>query len=177
MPVAMLAFVAVVAFELSKRNQSLPKLLYYTVIFVHPVFVYLIALTQNQTYLSLYIITYLWSHWFIAIGLVSRVNAGYLEAEGRRRSRAWLTHALTIAAIAASFFLIEANWFRFELFRSPEYRNVLHEIGQSSDALLIGFMLGFLLGEQLLHYYCDRCMFRFRDPAVRAKVAPLLLRS
>ena len=31
------------------------------------------------------------------------------------------------------------------------------------------------LAEQLLHYYCDRCLFRFRDAGVRRKVAPLLL--
>ena len=39
LPLAALAFAAVVAFEISKRNRSLPKLLYYAVIFVHPVFV------------------------------------------------------------------------------------------------------------------------------------------
>jgi hypothetical protein len=39
---------------------------------------------------------------------------------------------------------------------------------------VIGLVLGAFLAEQLLHYYCDRCLFRFRDPDVRRAVAPLL---
>ena len=34
--------------------------------------------------------------------------------------------------------------------------------------------MGFFLAEQLLHYYCDRRLFRFRDEGVRRAVAPLL---
>ena len=35
--------------------------------------------------------------------------------------------------------------------------------------------MGFFLGDQLVHYYCDRCLLRFRDAAGRRKVGPLVL--
>jgi len=36
--------------------------------------------------------------------------------------------------------------------------------------LLGGLVLGFFLGEQLVHYWCDRVLFRFRAPEIRKTV-------
>ena len=54
-----------------------------------------------------------------------------------------------------------------------DYKEVLSAVAPEW-AGVVGLIMGAFLAEQLLHYYCDRCLFRFRDPDVRRAVAPLL---
>ena len=62
---------------------------------------------------------------------------------------------------------------QLSVFSGSDYKEVLAAVGPVYSTLL-GIVLGLFLAEQLLHYYCDRCLFRFRDPGIRKCVAPLL---
>ena len=59
---------AVIALELSRPNRSLPKLLYYAVIFSHPVLFFAAVAAKQESLAFLYVMAYLWSHWIIALG-------------------------------------------------------------------------------------------------------------
>jgi len=56
------------------------------------------------------------------------------------------------------------------VFSGASYKEILDGVKLEYSGIL-GLLLGFFLAEQLLHYYCDRCLFRFRDPGVRKAVA------
>jgi hypothetical protein len=160
---------AVVAFELKKSNKSLPKLLYYAVMFAHPMFLNFARFELG----AFYMVAYFWSHWLVAIGLVGRINTNYYRDRGLGRSRSVLRHVLTLGAIAGSFSIIHLQFGRFNLFSGSDYKEVLVSV-TPEFATLVGVVLGYFLAEQVLHYYCDRCLFRFRDPGLRRAVAPLL---
>jgi len=164
------------AFELAKQNRSLPKLLYYGVCFLHAALLFGAAWADEPVLAILYVVAYLWSHWFIAIGLVSRINAGYYRSRGDSPARSLLRHAAVVGSIAAAVCALTLPWLDYGLFNTDgfRYKEILAGIGPG-QTLWVGGLLGFFLAEQLLHYYCDRCLFRFRDPDVRARVAPLLL--
>ena len=173
---ATLLSLGVVAFELAKPNRSLPKLLYYGVCYLHAALLFGVGYAKQPSLAFLYVVAYMWSHWFIAIGLVARINTRFYRSRGSAGIRAALRHALVLGCIALAVLLLTQPYVDFGLFNTDEfrYKQILAGIGPG-EALVIGAVLGFFLAEQLLHYYCDRCLFRFRDPAIRAKVAPLLL--
>ncbi len=173
---ATLATLGVVGFELSKPNRSLPKLLYYGVCYLHAALLFGVGFAKQPALAFVYVVAYMWSHWFIAIGLVSRINTRFYRARGISAARAPLRHAAVLGSIALGVLLLTQRYVDFGLFNTDafRYKQILAGIGPG-ETLLIGAVLGFFLAEQLLHYYCDRCLFRFRDPAIRAVVAPLLL--
>jgi hypothetical protein len=173
---AALLSLALAAFELSKPNRSLPRLLYMLVMFLHPTLL-LASVRAGAPLLGFaYLVAYLWSHWLIAVGLVSRINARFNQTRGDSPGAALLRHFAVLGAIAGLVFLATERHKEYLLFNTDgfAYKQLLSAIAPE-QALAIGLVLGFFLGEQLLHYYCDRCLFRFRDPAVRRRVAPLLL--
>jgi hypothetical protein len=173
---ATLLTLGVVGFELSKPNRSLPKLLYYGVCYLHAALLFGVGWAKQPSLAFLYVVAYMWSHWFIAIGLVSRINTRFYRKRGHSGLRAPLRHAAVLGAIALGVLWLTQPYVDYGLFNTDEfrYKQILAGIG-AGQTLLIGAVLGFFLAEQLLHYYCDRCLFRFRDPAIRAKVAPLVL--
>ena len=149
-----------------------------TVADVHPVFLHFAVLAGNYYLGFLYVISYLWSHWFIAIGLVSRLNSRYYESRGDPPGKAWLRHLATVGGLALFVWGFTYHYGSYGVFNMGEFRYKEVLAGIAPDqALVVGFFLGFFLAEQLLHYYCDRRLFRFRDPGVRRAVAPLLLAS
>jgi hypothetical protein len=172
---AVLASLGVAGFELSKPNRSPGKLLYTLVILLHPLLLYGSLHYREHALAYLYLLAYLWSHWFIAIGLVGRINTGYYRQRGDSKAKSLLRHALLIAAISGFVWLVTYPYTNYGLFNTDgfRYKQLLAEIGPA-QTLTIGLVLGFFLAEQLLHYYCDRCLFRFRDAGVRRAVAPLL---
>ena len=91
-------------------------------------------------------------------------------ADGRLR------HGAVLAFIAALVFLATQRHQEFLLFNTDRfrYKELLASISPE-QVVVVGLVLGFFLGEQLVHYYCDRCLFRFRNPGIRRRVAPLLL--
>jgi hypothetical protein len=82
---------------------------------------------------------------------------------------------LLLGAISGAVWLLTVPYTEYGLFNTDgfRYKQLLDQIGPT-QTLVIGLVLGFFLAEQLLHYYCDRCLFRFRDEGVRRTVAPLL---
>ncbi len=174
--VAALLTLGCVGFELSKPNRSLPKLLYIFVIFLHPVLLWGATQTQNRTLAYAYVMAYLWSHWFIAIALVGRINTGFYRGRGDTPWLALVRHGAVLGAIVGVVLILTERHKDYLLFNTAEfrYKELLASI-TPEQGLIIGGILGFFLAEQLLHYWCDRCLFRFRDPRVRARVAPLLL--
>jgi hypothetical protein len=173
---ACLLFVAVVAFELGKPNRSIPKLLYDTVILAHPILLALSIYTKSFGLAYAYLISYLWSHWIIAIGLVARINVRYGETQGLSPPLAIVRHASTLGMITGAAAIVFSIWGGYHLFNTDRmaYKDVLASITPEAEPV-VGLVFGFFLCEQILHYYCDRCLFRFRDEGVRRRVAPLLL--
>jgi hypothetical protein len=161
--------VAVIAYELRKPQRSLPKLLYYVVMLSHPLVLYFV----HWRIAFFYLVVYLWSHWMIAIGLVARIHTNYQRAGGASPTRALLLHLTRLGAWVAIAYLFYLCFGKYSLFSGEEYRRVLSAIAPAWGGV-VGLILGAFLAEQLLHYYCDRCLFRFRDPDVRRAVAPLL---
>lgn len=166
---ACLLTAGVMGLELRKNNTSLQKLLYYSVMLTHPVLLFYIS----SGIASFYFIAYFLSHWFIAIGLVGRINTGHHRAQGKSRSRSVSHHLFAIGLITTLIMACTWEYKHFSLFSGGKYKQILASIGKG-EGLLIGCFIGFFLAEQLLHYYCDRSLFRFRDPGVRKSVWPLI---
>jgi len=159
----------VVCVEIARPACSLPKLLYYGVMLAHPAVFYFV-----DTDLKLYFFTtYLWSHWFVAIGLVARINVNNYRQTGAEPRRAHLRHWLTIGAIVGVVWLLMGDLDHLTVFSGRDYRERLSNV-TSAQGLFVGIALGALLAEQLIHYYCDRHLFRLRDPEIREAIGPLL---
>jgi len=173
---ACLLSAAMIGRELTREDRSTPKLLCYLVIFLHPVLIYGAVWAKQPTIAFLYVMAYLWSHWFIAVGLVSRINSRYYQGLGSSPGRALARHAMVLGSIALVVWLGTYAYTDYGLFNTDgfAYKKILAGI-PPSERIAIGLVMGFFLAEQLVHYYCDRRLFRFRDPGVRARVAPLLL--
>ena len=120
-----------------------------------------------------YMITYFWSHWFIAIGLVGRVNTNFHRSRGLSSARSLLRHVLAIGAFALTMLVFSRSFAPYSVFSGGDYKEVLAAVAPEYMGI-VGLILGVFLAEQLLHYYCDRCLFRFRDPNIRKTVGPLI---
>ncbi|MDJ0851892.1 MAG: hypothetical protein QNK04_26230 [Myxococcota bacterium] len=173
---AALLSAAAIGWELSKPSRSLPRLLYLFVCFLHPTLLYAAVAAGQEMVAYLYIVAYLWSHWLVAIGLVGRLNTRFYESRGDPGRIAVVRHAALLLFIGGLVYLATERHKEYLLFNTDgfQYKELLSAI-TPEQTLVIGLLLGFFLGEQLLHYYCDRCLFRFRHAGVRRRVAPLLL--
>jgi hypothetical protein len=161
--------VAVIAYELRKANSSLPKLAYYLVMLSHPLVLYFV----HWRIAFFYIVVYFWSHWLVAIGLVGRIHTNFQLAAGATPARALLRHVTRLGAWVAIALLFYTAFGKYAVFSGDDYKEVLSAVWPDWTGV-VGLILGAFLAEQLLHYYCDRCLFRFRDADVRRAVAPLL---
>ncbi len=173
---AFLLCIGACGFELAKPNRSLPKLLYTVVMLSHPVLLYFAVRNQQFVLAGVYVIAYLWSHWLIAIGLVAHINVGYFRKQrGYGLAAAVLRHIFTLGAIVVVVLFFMIAYAQYGLFDIGNfgYKKLLAEI-PDAERSLIGFVMGLFLAEQLVHYYCDRCLFRMRDPGIRKTVGALL---
>ncbi|HEX4925998.1 MAG TPA: hypothetical protein VFV50_18035 [Bdellovibrionales bacterium] len=158
--------------ELRLENRSGPRVMYLLVMAFHPAFLFF---SEAQ---FLYGIVYLWSHWLIATGLVSYMSMNRLEREKRMPApKAALRHFASLGVIVAAVWALSREFSHYHLLDSDglTVRTTLAAITAETH-WIAGFFLGFFLAEQLVHYYCDRILFRFREPEIRAKVAPLFAR-
>lgn len=169
---AAILFVVVVSVELRKANRSYGKLLYYGVMLFHPVFLYF----ASEGLFIYWHLAYLWSHWIIAISLSAKIAIGYdIKVKSRTTLKTIAKHFLIIGGVSAAILFIFAPFAGMSLLNLDfiEAREMLRTL--SPDRFLfVGLYFGFGLGEQLVHYYCDRCLFRFKNRQVRALVAPHL---
>jgi hypothetical protein len=170
------ASAAALFWEARKPNRSLPKLLYIGVIAAHPLLLWGSVRAGNRLIAQMYVFAYLFSHWFIAVGLVERINSRFYRSLGETRWPSILRHAALIGAVTGAVMILTRPYHDYLLFNTDgfRYKAILAAI-TPDQAPLIGLVLGFFLGEQILHYYCDRRLFRFRQASVRRKVAPFLL--
>jgi len=163
---------AVIAHELRKPHPSLPKLLYYLVMLSHPLVLYFLSWLSS----FFYIVVYFWSHWLVAIGLVGRIHTNFQRAAGASPASALGRYVIRLGAWAGLAWLFHLTFDTWDLFssgRGRHYKQILSAV-PSEWAGAVGIIMGAFLAEQLVHYYCDRCLFRFRDLDVRRAVAPLL---
>lgn len=169
--VAIVLFVGAMIYELRKPNRSIGKCLYYVVMLFHPVFLYF----TNTRLLVYWHFAYLWSHWIIAVALTTRVNVAFHRQQGCSQAKSWLNHGLVIGGVVALVSLIVWPFEGLGIFNKDfdDARELLRTLPQDRY-LIVGLFFGYMLGEQLVHYYCDGCLFRFRDERVRKVVAPLL---
>ncbi len=166
---AVILTLAIVIHEWSAPGRSIPKLFYYLVMLSHPIVLYNVHYRLG----FFYMIGYFWSHWFIAIGLVGRINVNYYRNRGLGRLRALSKHVFSLGGIVAAALLLHFSFGQYNSFAGKHYKSILSQVRPEHE-ILLGLVLGLFLAEQLLHYYCDRSLFRFRDPNVRGAVAPLL---
>jgi hypothetical protein len=161
-------FVAVTLFELMKVNRSIPKLVYYTIMLFHPLFLYFGGLGLTPYWY----LGYLWSHWLIATTLAARVHMGFQVKQGVSFKRAVITHALAIGWVTLVVWGLTRPLAEFALLNKDfvDAREILRTLPPEKMTIM-GLFFGFILGEQLVHYYCDRWLFRFKDADVRAAVA------
>lgn len=164
-----IATATVMGLELRKPDRSFPKLAYYAVMLSHPTVLYLLQYRLGFFYL----IAYFWSHWLIAIGLVGRINTNFHRERGLGPLRSIGRHLTELGFILLLVSPLYVFFSQLSVFSGSDYKEVLAAVGPDYSTLL-GIVLGLFLAEQLLHYYCDRCLFRFRDPGIRKCVAPLL---
>jgi len=165
---AIILTMAMLVYELRKPNSSWPRLLYILVIGSHAVFLY--------HKLLFYPLVYLWSHWLIATGLVSRINVRFMhEKDGRPFHHAVGIHFLIVAVTVAAVWGLTYPFTGMAVF-NKDFAELATLIGQTvaEHRFLFGCVIGFFLGEQLVHYYCDRYLFRFKDANIRNLVGPLL---
>jgi hypothetical protein len=160
---------AVVGHELRRDRPSLPKLFYYAVMLAHPLVLYFL----HWRLAFFYLIVYFWSHWLVAIGLVGRIHTNYQRAAGAAPARALFRHVTRLGAWVVVAWAFYWAFGQYSVFSGHDYKEVLSAVWPDWTGV-VGLILGAFLAEQLLHYYCDRCLFRFRDPDVRRAVAPLL---
>ena len=159
----------VVCREIIRPNCSIPKLVYYAIMLAHPAVFYFVDTSFKYYFFT----TYLWSHWFVAIGLVARINVNGYRASGKTTPRAQLRHWLTIGAIVGLVWWLIGGLDHLAVFSGRDYRQKLAEV-TPEQSLFVGIVLGAFLAEQLVHYYCDRHLFRMRDPEIRQAIGPLL---
>jgi hypothetical protein len=167
--IAPLAGAAAIAFELTKPTRSIPKVLYYLVITSHPLLLYF-----GGKNVAFYTLAYLWSHWFIAIGLVGRINVRAQVNGGRSLRTSLVRHGIILLVIAGFVGSLTASYYAYNVFSAVTFRSTLANATQG-HALILSVMLGYFLGEQVLHYYCDRQLFRFRDEGIRKTIGPLVV--
>ena len=122
---AAIATVSIVGFELRKGNTSLPKLLYYTIMLAHPVILYLLPFQMG----FFYMITYFWSHWFIATGLVGRINTGYQRSRGHGTAESLGRHVLAVGWIVALALTVHIAFGNFNVFSGKHYKQILAIVG------------------------------------------------
>ena len=173
--VAAVISVGIAAFEIAKPNRSPGKLLYTVVMLLHPLLLFGSIQLKDRGLAYAYLVAYLWSHWLIAIGLVGRINTRFYRRRGDSRTGSLARHAVLLGAISGLVWMASYPYTSYGLFNTDgfRYKQLLAQIAPA-QTLVIGVVMGFFLSEQLLHYYCDRCLFRFRDEGVRRAVAPLL---
>jgi hypothetical protein len=161
----------VVLWELRKPNYSRPKTLYYCVMAAHPLLLYY----GPEGFGIYYSIAYLWSHWFIATALVSRIHFNYQRSLGVEKWRAVAHHVLILGAVIGSVWAMTTRYTHFHILsmETERYPAFLESLTQTKW-WFAGIFMGYFLGEQLVHYYCDRCLFRFKDPETRKAVLPFL---
>ncbi|MEQ1875125.1 MAG: hypothetical protein ABL958_00670 [Bdellovibrionia bacterium] len=159
---------AIVINEIRKSNRSAPKLLYYVVMLFHPVLLYY---SSALTFIY-WQVAYLWSHWLIATSLSYRIHSGYLLKNGSTRVQAFVQHAVVIGAVSLIVWWVTSPLADISITQRDfiDAYEILRSM-KAEDYTWVGLFFGFVLGEQLVHYYCDRCLFRFKDPGVRNVVA------
>jgi hypothetical protein len=161
--------IVVVFLEVFRPNTSLPKLAYYCIMLAHSAVFYF----ADSEFKLFFFTTYLWSHWFVAIGLVSRINTSHHKQNGVKPFKASVRHWGTISAIVCVLAFLTRDIEDFAVFSGREYKQILATF-TPDQGLFIGLVLGAFLAEQLLHYYCDRSLFRMRAPEIRKTIGPLL---
>ncbi|MCB9678299.1 MAG: hypothetical protein H6737_24570 [Alphaproteobacteria bacterium] len=162
--VAIAASLGILVFEGLKPNRSIPKLYYLAIIAFHPLTLFYVP----NGYGLVYAFVYLFSHWMVAISLAWRLNRNHaMKQENPGRALGIYVAGFGGLCFAASCI----HWFL-----APNYpmtaEAYLDVVGHLP--LAAGIVLGYALGEQMVHYYCDRALFRFKDPFVRQNVGPLL---
>ena len=135
----------------------------------HPLVLYFVHWRLAFYYFAIYLV----SHWLIAIGLTGRINTNFHRAGGASLQMALLRHGAALGLCTGLAFVFYHHYNDFSLFSGANYKAILSAVAPEW-AGVVGLIMGAFLAEQLLHYYCDRCLFRFRDPDVRRAVAPLL---
>lgn len=167
---ALVATVAIITYEFFKKQRSLPKIAYYVLLLASPSLLFLSHHYPNALYY--YVITYLWGHWFVAVGLTGRINVGTIKASTDHKWRTAMKYVLPLAAILTFSVIFVAKYGVLSMFNGGNYKTLLaHEF--NLNLYLVGFLYSYFLGEQLLHYYADRVLYRFRNPAQR-KLLPFI---
>jgi hypothetical protein len=168
--IGMLLVAAALARELRHPNRSLPKLAFYALVGSHTLVLYLFP-----RQLGLFFLSYVVHHWVVSVGLFGQITLA-AQTGSSLASRAWSLSWRFGPVLAATVLFYLA----FGVLDKAGNLSPLPEVGTFGGAsvgakLLAGTVIGLFFALNYLHYYYDRCFYSFHDPAVRTRVAPLLL--
>jgi len=156
--------------ELRHPRRSFPKLAFYGLVGTHTLVLYLFP-----RQLGLFFLGYVFHHWMVSVGLFGQITLA-AQPGASAASRAWSLGRRFGPVVAATvlFYLM------FAMLDKAGNLSPVPEVGMFGGAsvgakLLAGTVIGLFFALNYLHYYYDRCFYSFHNPAVRARVAPLLL--
>jgi hypothetical protein len=156
--------------ELRHPNRSLPKLAFYALVGSHTLVLYLFP-----RQLGLFFLSYVFHHWMVSVGLFGQITIAAQPGSSlwsRTWSWSWRFGPVLVAAVL--FYLA------FGVLDKAGNLTPIPQVGMFEGAslgakLLAGVVIGTFFAINYLHYYYDRCFYSFHNPAVRQRVAPLLL--
>lgn len=116
-------------------------------------------------------------HWLVAIGLFNRVMWNALRDTSPLGRVGWIS--LRFAPILLT---ILALYYFFGIYDTPALATAAEPWIVPADfsvraKVIAGTMIGTFFAFNFLHYYYDRCFYRFRDPNIRRQVGSLLFQK
>ena|GEM_PF-3398200 len=155
--------------EVRHPNHSKHKIAVYILIGGHSWLVYLFPNAMGLFFLS-----YIFHHWMVAVGLFNRIVINSYDAPSAiSAARTYVIRVVPVALILVAFYLTFGPYdkpsFLLPLPDATTYARVT-VLGRT----LIGLTIGAFFALNFLHFYYDRCLYRFSEPSVREKISPLL---
>ena len=148
-------------------RRSLPKLGFYLLIGMHTMVVYFLP-----SVMGLFFFSYIFHHWMVAVGLFNRITFASYAGQPSPMTR-YVTRA-------GPFLVACVLWYLFfdPLDKAGSLTPVPDAMafyGASVAAkVMCGLVIGIFFAFNYLHYYYDRVLYNFGNPAVRRNVGPLI---
>jgi len=148
-------------------QRSLPKMLFYFLIGAHTPILYVFPGAMG-----LFFFTYIFHHWMVAVGLFNRVTLNSYAGQ-RLPGMRYLTRVGPVFAFCVVWYLFFQSLDRAaQLAPVP---NTMMFYGISAPVKFVsGLVIGCFFAFNYLHYYYDRCLYSFGNPAIRKSVGPLV---
>jgi len=174
--VGMIFMLAALTREWMRQEPSLPKAAFYFLIGSHTMLIYFCP----EAFL-LFFFSYIIHHWMVAIGLFNRITMNsYTDVSAAQRIGKYCIHVGPVVGLCVLWYFYFSHRSSLDLAGSlpkPDDAITLFAGIATSTKFFWGIIIGLFFAFNFLHYYYDRCLYSFRDPAIRDRVGPLLFDS